>query len=158
MNFEEQDWRIGQMVKFIKQEAEEKSQQIIEAARQKIQKEKNKIYSQKRDQIIEAFAQKEEEIQLQRKLEKSKVLGKARLEIQEYRGALVDSLKEQIVQRVQTQIKNKEFYREIMEGLVLQGLLKLLEEKVFVQCLKEDQDLVREVIPQVVKKYQELTL
>lgn len=44
-----------------------------------------------------------------------------------------------------------------MEGLVLQGLLKLLEEKVFVQCLKEDQDLVREVIPQVVKKYQELT-
>lgn len=145
------------MVKFIKQEAEEKSQQIIEAARQKIQKEKNKIYSQKRDQIIEAFAQKEEEIQLQRKLEKSKVLGKARLEIQEYWGALVNSLKEQIVQRVQTQIKNKEFYREIMEGLVLQGLLKLLEEKVFVQCLKEDQDLVREVIPQVVKKYQELT-
>lgn len=72
------------MVKFIKQEAEEKSQQIIEAARQKIQKEKNKIYSQKRDQIIESFAQKEEEIQLQRKLEKSKVLGKARLEIQEY--------------------------------------------------------------------------
>lgn len=145
------------MVKFIKQEAEEKSQQIIEAARQKIQKEKNKIYSQKRDQIIEAFAQKEEEIQLQRKLEKSKVLGKARLEIQEYWGALVNSLKEQIFQRVQTQIKNKEFYWEIMEGLVLQGLLKLLEEKVFVQCLKEDQDLVREVIPQVVKKYQELT-
>lgn len=69
----------------------------------------------------------------------------------------MNSLKEQIVQRVQTQIKNKEFYREIMEGLVLQGLLKLLEEKVFVQCLKEDQDLVREVIPQVVKKYQELT-
>ena len=48
------------MVKFIKQEAEEKSANIIESAKQKILKDWNRLYNEKREQLINKYKKKEE--------------------------------------------------------------------------------------------------
>ncbi len=52
MSKEDSDQRINQMIKFIKQEADEKAQQIIEGAKQKMLKDKNRIYNDKREALI----------------------------------------------------------------------------------------------------------
>lgn len=60
MNAEEADNRIKAMINFIKNDAEEKQNQIIEKAKQKMLKEKNKVYNFKREQLLEEFKKREE--------------------------------------------------------------------------------------------------
>ncbi len=60
MNTEDSDLRIQQMIKFIKLEAEEKAQNILEGAKQKIQKDRNRLYNEKRENLVNKYKKKEE--------------------------------------------------------------------------------------------------
>ena len=81
MNSEEADNRIQAMISFIRNDAEEKQNQIIEKAKQKMQKEKNKVYNYKREQLIEEYRKREENDQMTKRLEKSRKINMTRLEV-----------------------------------------------------------------------------
>lgn len=62
MNQDESDHRIVQMIKFIKQEADEKAQQILDGAKQKMLKDKNRLYNEQREQLVNKYKKKEEQL------------------------------------------------------------------------------------------------
>ena len=62
-------------------------------------------------------------------------------------------LRFEMIQKIQQDIKgkilgvlqNQSTYEELLRKLIIQGMIKLLEEKVEVQCLKKDLELVKKV-------------
>ena len=60
------------------------------------------------------------------------------------------------------QIKNKSFYAKLLRDIIVevvnshQGLIKLMEEKVFIRCLPRDIPLVKEIINDCVTEYKKI--
>ena len=141
------------MIRLIQQEADEKAQIIIEEAKQKMQKEKNKVYNFQRENLINEFKKKEEADQVQKRLEKSRKINQCRLEIQNFRNTLLERLKNELKEKTIQLTNNKEKYRVFMKELILQGLIRLLEPKVSIKCREKDVKLVESLFEEVQEEY-----
>ena len=84
------------MIDMIKKEAQEKAATIIEEAKHKVQKEKNKLYNQEYEKLIAETKEKEENEATQRRLEKSRKINETRLEVQKFRNELLQKLKQEV--------------------------------------------------------------
>eukprot|EP00825_Cyclidium_porcatum_P046626 TRINITY_DN7386_c0_g1_i6.p2 TRINITY_DN7386_c0_g1~~TRINITY_DN7386_c0_g1_i6.p2 ORF type:complete len:194 (-),score=47.40 TRINITY_DN7386_c0_g1_i6:122-703(-) len=51
---------------------------------------------------------------------------------------------------------DKQFYQEILTKLMVQGYIKLLEEKVKIRCLKKDVDVIKKALPQSIKEFKQI--
>lgn len=55
---------------------------------------------------------------------------------------VVDEAKQALVQR----LNDKSTYKQVLEKLIVQGLIKLLESDVNIVCRKQDKDLIKSVL------------
>lgn len=53
-------------------------------------------------------------------------------------------------------IKNKTEYSKILQDIIVEGLIKLMEPKVYIRCLKKDVDIVKGVISNCERLYKEV--
>jgi V-type H+-transporting ATPase subunit E len=53
-------------------------------------------------------------------------------------------------------IKDKKVYSKILQDIIVESLVKLMEPKVFIRCLKKDVDTVKGVISACVKQYKQI--
>ena len=155
MNQTDAERRIDQMINLIRQEAEEKAKMIKEEASQKMEKEKNKVYGYEREKLLAEFAKRYENERVVKKLEKSRKINECRLDIQTHRNNLLEDLKKDLEKKLVDVINNKGKYKEILEKLILQGLIRLLEKKVFIKCRKDDVEIVNSVLEDAAKGYKE---
>lgn len=58
-------------------------------------------------------------------------------------NSIIEETKTHLVNRVK---QNQKEYKEVMKNLIVQGLIKLLEDKVNIVCRKEDVDLINDLI------------
>lgn len=153
MNTNDAENRINQMIRLIKQEAEEKAQIIIEEARQKMQKEKNKVYNYQREKLITEYQLKEEQDEITKRLQKSRKINQTRLEIQNHRNKLLDNLKSETETKLRENIKDKNKYSNLIKNLIVQGMLRLLEKKIVIKCKEEDVALIKGLLDDCKKEY-----
>lgn len=145
--------RIAAMETAILSEAREKAAQLELDGKNKMEKEKNKIYNSQREKLIQTFKKKEEELETKVKLYRSKKLNKSRLEVQKNRNNLLETLKEEAKKELLEKIKDKKLYLELLNKLILQGMIKLLEDKVIVIVKKEDLSEVENMINKLESEY-----
>ncbi len=153
MNTEDARNRIDQMIRLIKDEAEEKAKMIIEEAKQKMQKEKNKVYNFQREKLISEYDLKEEQDQVEKRLQKSRKINQTRLEMQNYRNKLLQNLKGELEEQLREKIRNKDKYKTLMKDLIMQGLIRLLEKNVVIKCRKKDVKLVTSLFDEIKKDF-----
>ena len=155
MNTNDAENRINQMIRLIKQEAEEKAQIIIEEAKQKMQKEKNKVYNFQREKLISEYELKEENDGITKRLEKSRKINETRLDIQNHRNNLLEDLKVNLETKLREMMRDKKKYSNLLKSLMVQGMIRLLEKKIFIKCREEDKDLVQGLLADAKKEYRE---
>ena len=153
MNTNDAENRINQMIRLIKQEAEEKAQIIIEEARQKMQKEKNKVYNYQREKLITEYQLKEEQDEITKRLQKSRKINQTRLEIQNHRNNLLENLKLDTEKKLRENIKDKNNYGNLMKNLIVQGMIRLLEKKIVIKCKESDVNLIKGLLVDCEKEY-----
>jgi len=153
MNQQEAERRISQMIQLIKQEAEEKAKMILEEASQKMEKEKNKVYNLEREKLLAEFEKAYENYKTTMKLENSRKVNACRLEVQTHRNNLLENLRKELEQKLLTVLKDKKKYGELLKKLIVQGLIRLLEQKVIIKCRKEDVELVKTLLDDVKQEY-----
>lgn len=141
--------KINQMIEMIKKEAKEESEQIIVEARQKVQKEKNKNYSQAYDQLLLEFAEREVNENTQRRLELSRKTNETRLDIQKHRSVLLAELKNDTETRLRQVISEESKYKPLLKKLILQGAVRLIEAEVFIMCRECDVKIVESIIAEI---------
>ena len=56
-----------------------------------------------------------------------------------------------------SKISNAE-YKRVLQDLIVQGMIKLLEDEVIVRCREEDKDYIESILPQCEKRFSEFML
>jgi V-type H+-transporting ATPase subunit E len=153
LNDQDVQKQIKQMIAFIDQEANEKAEEIEAKAEEEFNIEKGRLVQQQRVKIMEHYERKEKQIELQKKIQNSNMLNQSRLAILKAREDHVKGLLREARERLGKLARDPAQYKQMLEGLIAQGLFQLLEENVTIRCRQADVPLVREVMGKSAETY-----
>ncbi|GAQ80593.1 Vacuolar H+-ATPase V1 sector subunit E [Klebsormidium nitens] len=156
MNDADVSKQIQQMVQFIKQEAEEKANEIAVATEEEFNIEKLQLVEAEKAKIRKEYERKEKQVETKKKIEYSTQLNAARLRLLQAQDDIVKSVKEQADKQLAT-VGTGDSYKNLLQGLILQGLLRLEEESVQLRCREADLKVVQSVLDPAKKAYAEKT-
>ncbi len=152
----ETDRRIKQMCNFIISEAEERADEIRRKTEADCNIEVQNAVRTMKQQLDDEYAQKLKDLQVRDKVQLSTVFTKNRVLKMRARETLLDGLQEEALGSLGDIAKGKS-YAALMQSLLVQGLIKLQEEKVELQIRSEDKDLVNRLIPEALKVVKDLS-
>eukprot|EP01016_Furgasonia_blochmanni_P030604 TRINITY_DN3178_c0_g4_i1.p2 TRINITY_DN3178_c0_g4~~TRINITY_DN3178_c0_g4_i1.p2 ORF type:complete len:310 (-),score=107.32 TRINITY_DN3178_c0_g4_i1:802-1731(-) len=132
---------------YLYMEAKEKCFEIEIKSQKEFEKAKNEVVAKNIDSIKDYFEVEMRKKEAERRIVHSTAVNKSRLaKMQERNRALLKILNEaqwKLLQRIQS---DATFYKQLLKKLVIQGLIKLMEEKIIVRCLERDIGLVKDVV------------
>ncbi|KAJ3694590.1 hypothetical protein LUZ60_010070 [Juncus effusus] len=138
--------QIGQMVAFIKQEAEEKASEIGVSAEEEFNIEKLQLVEAEKKKIRQEYEKKEKQVEIKKKIEYSMQLNASRIKVLQAQDDLVISMRESAGKELLRTSSDKRSYSKLIKDLVIQSLLRLKEPAVLLRCRKDDYALVESVI------------
>lgn len=86
---------------------------------------------------------------------KSRKINESRMAKMKLRHQYIEKIQEDIKNALTHKISDSRVYRDLLKQLILQGLIKMLEENVEVKCLKKDIPLVKELAAQCQREFNE---
>jgi len=149
--------QIKHMMAFIEQEANEKAEEIDAKAEEEFNIEKGRLVQQQRLKIMEYYERKEKQVELLKKIQSSNMLNQARLKVLKVREDHVRNVLEEARRRLSEVTRNPSKYAEILNSLIVQGLLQLLEASVLVRVREADQSIVDGILDVAAAKYKDIT-
>lgn len=156
MNEGEAQKQIANMVRFIEQEAREKAEEIREAADHELEAWKSEKLYNKRLELKRDFEAERKNREVQGKIAESKLKNSQQERIMRKRQDILDKLKQDSAAQLVRAVKgNKQKYTALLEDLLVEGLLRLIEEKVTVRCVKEDTNTVKGLLNKARKRFLE---
>lgn len=69
---------------------------------------------------------------------------------------MIEKVQSDIKAALLNKISNKETYKQLLEGLLIQTMIKMLEENLEVKCLERDVDLVKDAIFAAETRFKEM--
>eukprot|EP01099_Mayorella_cantabrigiensis_P000894 TRINITY_DN1380_c0_g1_i1.p1 TRINITY_DN1380_c0_g1~~TRINITY_DN1380_c0_g1_i1.p1 ORF type:complete len:255 (-),score=78.65 TRINITY_DN1380_c0_g1_i1:147-854(-) len=157
MSEEDVKKQLNQMVNFIKREAEEKAQEIIQKAEEEFSIEKHRLVTAEKLKIMKEFENKSKQVEVERKIHQSNALNQSRLKVLKAREDSVHQVF-QAARRKLLQADKRSDYPELLHKLILQGLIQFGESDVSVQCREVDKKILSsDFLSKVAKEYEQLT-
>ncbi|KAF8362244.1 vha-8, partial [Pristionchus pacificus] len=140
--------QLRHMMAFIEQEANEKAEEIDAKAEEEFNIEKGRLVQQQRTKIMEFYEKKEKQVELQRKIQSSNSLNQSRLLCLKAREDHIRNVLDEGRANLSKISADTARYPAILKGLIMQGLLQLLEKEVHLRCRQKDQSLVEQLLPE----------
>lgn len=157
MNDAQVKQQIQQMVSFIRQEANDKANEIRVKAEEDFNIRKLSAVEAAREKIRAEYEKKVNQIDVNRKIAKSTEQNVARLEVLKARDGILRDAYDQAATELAEVAKDSDAYTDILKALVLQGLIVLSDEHVVVRCRRVDVEVVESVLPSVKEDYVGMT-
>ncbi|KAL0460812.1 UNVERIFIED_CONTAM: V-type proton ATPase subunit E [Sesamum latifolium] len=155
MNDADVSKQIQQMVRFIRQEAEEKANEISVSAEEEFNIEKLQLVEAEKKKIRQEYERKEKQVQIRKKIEYSMQLNASRIKVLQAQDDLVNSMKEDASKELLNVSHHHHSYEHLLKDLIVQGLLRLKEPSVLLRCRKADLHHVRSVLHSAKEEYAE---
>ncbi|CAI9094237.1 OLC1v1029937C1 [Oldenlandia corymbosa var. corymbosa] len=152
MNDTDVSKQIQQMVRFIRQEAEEKANEISVSAEEEFNIEKLQLVEAEKKKIRQEYERKQKQVEVRKKIEYSMQLNASRIKVLQAQDDLVNNMKEAASKEL-LRVSNDQKYKELLKDLIVQSLLRLKEPSVLLRCRKADVDLVNSVLEQAKEVY-----
>eukprot|EP00742_Colponemidia_sp_Colp-10_P000286 GILJ01000322.1.p1 GENE.GILJ01000322.1~~GILJ01000322.1.p1 ORF type:complete len:234 (-),score=50.34 GILJ01000322.1:150-851(-) len=157
MNDDEAQKQIHQMVNFILEEAKEKANEIEAKTLQEFNIEKLKMVQHAKDKLKAEYQRKTKQVEVERRIARSTMINKARLQKMEAREQAMQQTLTEARQRIASRVSaDQAAYKALVKDLLVQGLLKLLENKITVQCRQQDASIVRDIMPEAKAKFSKI--
>lgn len=153
MNDADVSKQIQQMVRFIRQEAEEKANEIAVSAEEEFNVEKLQLVKIEKDKIKQEYERKEKQVEVRKKIEYSMQLNASRLKVLQAQDDLVAAMRESAAQELLAVSEDHRFYKHLLKDLIVQGLLRLKEPAVILRCRKADHWLVQSILEEAREEY-----
>ncbi|KAL3686816.1 hypothetical protein R1sor_013125 [Riccia sorocarpa] len=154
MNDSDVSKQVQQMVHFIRQEAEEKANEIAVSAEEEFNIEKLQLVEAEKKKIRQEYERKEKQVEVRKKIEYSTQLNASRLKVLQAQDDLVRSMKAAAEERlVNVSHHQRHNYRPLIKALIVQGLNRLKEPSVQLRCRKQDSEIVDEVLEDAKQEY-----
>lgn len=149
------DSQIAKMVSFIKQEAQEKADEIDVQADNDFETQKQNIYAERRAEIEREFEESRKKRITEQKIARSKEINESRLEVMKQRHGLMNQTKARTLERL-IRVADSPKYSQLVMYLIAQGLMMVMEGHVFVRARKVDEKVVRAQIQSALELFQEV--
>ena len=69
---------------------------------------------------------------------------------------MIEKVQSDVRAALLNKISSKDTYKELIEGLLLQTMIKMLEESLEVKCIKRDESIIREAIEGAESRFKEM--
>ncbi|XLS84203.1 hypothetical protein HN51_034369 [Arachis hypogaea] len=145
--------QIQQMIKFIRQEAEEKANEISVTAEEEFNIEKLQLLEAEKKKIKQEYERKSKQIDVRRKIEYSMQLNASRIKVLQAQDDTVNAMKEASRKALSRLANDKKVYRKLLRDLILQGLVRMREPSVIIRCRESDKKLTESLIEECKKDY-----
>lgn len=145
MDDQEVQKQINQMVEFIKQEAEEKANEIRVAAEEEFNIEKLQMVELEKQKIKREYERKESLVSVKKKIERSTTGNVARIKVLVARDQMMEELLNASRAKLGEVSKSPQ-YKQLLAGLIAQGAKKLQDFQCIVRCRKQDESVCKEAI------------
>ncbi|KAK7369756.1 hypothetical protein VNO80_11800 [Phaseolus coccineus] len=161
MNDADVSRQIQQMVRFIRQEAEEKANEIAVSAEEEFNIEKLQLVEAEKKKIRQEYERKERQVEIRKKIEYSMQLNASRIKVLQAQDDVISSMKEAASKELLsvshhhdwTLTHHDHVYRNLLKDLIVQCLLRLKEPSVLLRCRKDDLQLVEHVLDSAAQEY-----
>ncbi|CBI34442.3 hypothetical protein AAG906_033959 [Vitis piasezkii] len=153
MNDADVSKQIQQMVRFIRQEAEEKANEISVSAEEEFNIEKLQLVEAEKKKIRQEYERKEKQVDIRKKIEYSMQLNASRIKVLQAQDDLVSSMKEAASKELLHVSHDHHVYKRLLRDLVVQSLLRLKEPAVLLRCRKDDLHLVESILDSAKDEY-----
>ncbi|XP_024636745.1 V-type proton ATPase subunit E2 [Medicago truncatula] len=147
--------QIQQMIRFIRQEAEEKANEISVAAEEEFNIEKLQLLEAEKRKIRQEYERKAKQIDVRRKIEYSMQLNASRIKVLQAQDEVVNSMKDDAKKALLHISNDEQVYKKLIKEIIVQGLLRLREPSVLLRCREGDSKLVESLLEDVKKEYSE---
>ncbi|XP_023528922.1 V-type proton ATPase subunit E-like [Cucurbita pepo subsp. pepo] len=155
MNDADVSKQIQQMVRFIRQEAEEKANEISVSAEEEFNIEKLQLVEAEKKKIRQEYEKKEKQVEIRKKIEYSMQLNASRIKVLQAQDDVVNSMKEAASKELLNVSQNEHVYKNLLKDLIVQSLLRLKEPAVLLRCRESDVHLVEAVLRSAAVEYAE---
>ncbi|KAL3850268.1 hypothetical protein ACJIZ3_012150 [Penstemon smallii] len=155
MNDADVSKQIQQMVRFIRQEAEEKANEISVSAEEEFNIEKLQLVEAEKKKIRQEYERKEKQVEVRKKIEYSMQLNASRIKVLQAQDDLVNSMKESASKELLHVSHHHHTYKHLLKDLIVQSLLRLKEPSVLLRCRKIDVHLVESILHSAKEEYSE---
>ncbi|KAK4747901.1 hypothetical protein SAY87_014487 [Trapa incisa] len=153
MNNADVSKQIQQMVRFIRQEAEEKANEISVSAEEEFNIEKLQLVEAEKKKIRQEYERKEKQVEIRKKIEYSMQLNASRIKVLQAQDDVVDSMKEAAGKVLLKAGGDHHVYKKLLKDLIVQSLLRLKEPAVLLRCRKDDVHLLKSVLDSAGEEY-----
>ncbi|XP_044476617.1 V-type proton ATPase subunit E-like isoform X3 [Mangifera indica] len=155
MNDSDVSKQIQQMVRFIRQEAEEKANEISVSAEEEFNIERLQLVEAEKKKIRQEYERKEKQVEIRKKIEYSMQLNASRIKVLQAQDDLVNSMKDAAAKELLNVSRDHHSYKKLLKELIVQSLLRLKEPAVLLRCREDDQYLVESVLDSAKEEYAE---
>ncbi|MBA0583902.1 hypothetical protein Gorai_014743, partial [Gossypium raimondii] len=145
--------QIQQMVRFIRQEAEEKANEISVSAEEEFNIEKLQLVEAEKKKIRQEYEKKEKQVEIRKKIEYSMQLNASRIKVLQAQDDVVNAMKESASKDLLNVSHDHHVYKRLLKDLIVQSLVRLKEPGVLLRCRKEDLHLVESVLDSAKEEY-----
>ncbi|KAL3499265.1 hypothetical protein ACH5RR_038358 [Cinchona calisaya] len=153
MNDADVSKQIQQMVRFIRQEAEEKANEISVSAEEEFNIEKLQLVEAEKKKIRQEYERKQKQVEVRKKIEYSMQLNASRIKVLQAQDDLVNSMKEAASKELLSVSNDHHNYKHLLKDLIVQSLLRLKEPSVLLRCRKDDLHLVESILSSAKEEY-----
>ncbi|KAK3444767.1 hypothetical protein EUGRSUZ_A00792 [Eucalyptus grandis] len=147
--------QIQQMIRFIRQEAEEKANEISISAEEEFNIEKMQLVEAEKKKLRQEYERKAKQVDVKKKIEYSTQLNASRIKFLQAQDDVVNSMKESASKELLRVSSNNKAYKKLLKDLIIQCLLRLQEPAVLLRCRAVDQKLVQSVLDEAKRAYAE---
>jgi len=147
--------QIRQMVNFILQEAHEKANEIRVKTEHDFNLEKQTLVHEAKLSIQDEFTKKEKDREIQERIARSAEIGECRVKKMKVRDELLMTLLSESGSKCAVVARGQN-YPQLLQKLIVQGLIKIEENDVTIYCRGEDVGTVKKVLPEAIKEYVEI--
>ncbi|CAK9142148.1 unnamed protein product [Ilex paraguariensis] len=153
MNDADVSKQIQQMIRFIRQEAEEKANEILVSAEEEFNIEKLQLVESEKKKIRQEYERKQKQVEVRKKIEYSMQLNASRIKVLQAQDDVVTAMKDSASKGLLRVSDDQSAYKELLQGLIVQSLLRLKEPSVLLRSREVDVALVESVLDAAKKEY-----
>lgn len=155
MNDADVSKQIQQMVRFIRQEAEEKANEISVSAEEEFNIEKLQLLEAEKKKIRQEYERKAKQVEIRKKIEYSMQLNASRIKVLQAQDDVMSGMKNSTSKELVRVSQDKNAYKKLLKGLIVQSLKRLKEPSVLLRCREVDVSLVDSVLEEAKREYAE---
>jgi len=147
--------KLAQIIAKNKQEAREKAEEIEQRVENEFQADKANRIKILSSTIREDMERKKKDKIVAKRIDHSRRITEARNKKMRERDLVVKKLKDEVLAKLVDVAKSPK-YPDLIKFLIVQGLMTITENRVIIQCRKEDLKIVQAQAEPAVKHYQDL--